>query len=500
MQHSFNIAESGTVAENMGSEGHAWLSERVIHYPEQEMHADVCIVGAGVAGTALAWCLAGKGLNVVLIERDYSEPDKFIGELLQPGGAEVLRTIGMEDVLEGIDAQVVNGYALFNQADDFGVSYPKLHGAVMTGRGFRYGKFIMNLRKKVATETEVQLVRGSALGLLESSRRGVSEGVTYKSADGAECIVRAPLNVLCDGAFSRFRKNLAESQSQTKGFMVGLLLRGCDLPYKGHGHVFLTSESPCLAYPVSSDEVRVLIDFPGSRSPKTSGKLEPRLDELRQLLPEGMKEAFDESARDPKVKAMPTQLLAARPAHGSGVLLIGDALNMRHPLTGGGMTVALSDVALINSLLTPEDLQEPNSLRNVVAAFYHLRHKSDASINILADALYDVMKYPDLKDACFEYLSQGPGYTAGPITILSAVSRNTNLLLTKFTEVALYAARAKMKPFRGLSSIGESYRIMRQAAHIVRPLVMNERPSPVIKLLSLLSYIVFPGSAKSRPQ
>jgi squalene monooxygenase len=27
-----------------------------------------------------------------------------------------------------------------------------------------------------------------------------------------------------------------------------------------------------------------------------------------------------------------------------GVLVIGDALNMRHPLTGGGMTVSLRDV------------------------------------------------------------------------------------------------------------------------------------------------------------
>lgn len=34
-----------------------------------------------------------------------------------------------------------------------------------------------------------------------------------------------------------------------------------------------------------------------------------------------------------------------------GVLLAGDALNMRHPLTGGGMSVALNDVVILTELL-----------------------------------------------------------------------------------------------------------------------------------------------------
>lgn len=35
----------------------------------------------------------------------------------------------------------------------------------------------------------------------------------------------------------------------------------------------------------------------------------------------------------------------------AGVLLLGDAYNMRHPLTGGGMSVALNDVGIWRSLL-----------------------------------------------------------------------------------------------------------------------------------------------------
>ena len=37
----------------------------------------------------------------------------------------------------------------------------------------------------------------------------------------------------------------------------------------------------------------------------------------------------------------------------TGALLLGDSFNMRHPLTGGGMTVALSDCKLLCDLLQP---------------------------------------------------------------------------------------------------------------------------------------------------
>jgi len=45
-----------------------------------------------------------------------------------------------------------------------------------------------------------------------------------------------------------------------------------------------------------------------------------------------------------KLKGKPTHLLASRPILREGAVLLGDALNMRHPTTGSGMTVALTDV------------------------------------------------------------------------------------------------------------------------------------------------------------
>lgn len=56
---------------------------------------------------------------------------------------------------------------------------------------------------------------------------------------------------------------------------VGLVLENCQLPYPNHGHVILADPSPLLFYPISSTEVRCLVDVPGQRVPSiANGEME----------------------------------------------------------------------------------------------------------------------------------------------------------------------------------------------------------------------------------
>lgn len=57
---------------------------------------DVIIVGAGVLGSAMAAVLGRDGRRVTVIERDLREPDRIVGELLQPGGYRALKELGLE--------------------------------------------------------------------------------------------------------------------------------------------------------------------------------------------------------------------------------------------------------------------------------------------------------------------------------------------------------------------------------------------------------------------
>lgn len=55
---------------------------------------------------------------------------------------------------------------------------------------------------------------------------------------------------------------------------VGLVLENCRLPFENHGHVVLADPSPILFYPISSHEIRCLVDVPGQSVPSiTNGEL-----------------------------------------------------------------------------------------------------------------------------------------------------------------------------------------------------------------------------------
>lgn len=70
--------------------------------------------------------------------------------------------------------------------------------------------------------------------------------------------------------------------------------------------------------------------------------------------------------------------MPASPYPTPGALLMGDAFNMRHPLTGGGMTVALSDIVLLRDLLRPlYDLNDASVLCKYLESFYTLRKVSE---------------------------------------------------------------------------------------------------------------------------
>ncbi|GMP80680.1 hypothetical protein CsSME_00035692 [Camellia sinensis var. sinensis] len=170
---------------------------------------DVIIVGAGVAGAALAHTLGKDGRRVHVIERDLSQPDRIVGELLQPGGYLKLIELGLEDCVEQIDAQRVFGYALFKDGRNTRLSYPleKFHSDV-SGRSFHNGRFIQRMREKAATLPNVRLEQGTVTSLLEE--RGTIRGVQYKNKNGEELAAYAPLTIVCDGCFSNLRRSLCK--------------------------------------------------------------------------------------------------------------------------------------------------------------------------------------------------------------------------------------------------------------------------------------------------
>ena len=64
--------------------------------------AEVVIVGAGVVGCAAAVAFGNQGRSVILLEKSLKEPDRIVGELLQPGGVNALEKLGMRGGLTAL--------------------------------------------------------------------------------------------------------------------------------------------------------------------------------------------------------------------------------------------------------------------------------------------------------------------------------------------------------------------------------------------------------------
>ena len=48
---------------------------------------------------------------------------------------------------------------------------------------------------------------------------------------------------------------------------VGLVLENCELPFANYGHVIIADPTPIVFYPISSTELRCLVDVPGQKVP-----------------------------------------------------------------------------------------------------------------------------------------------------------------------------------------------------------------------------------------
>ena len=437
---------------------------------------DICIVGAGVGGSAMCSYLSKiTEYKIAIIEQDWNKPDQIIGELLQPSGVSKLREMGLGEVFENIDAQKINGYAMFLNQESFNLPYTNKEESKVNGFGFRYGKFIQALRSSFSEARNITRIKGKVTDLITNDK-GKVLGVQYSDPEtkNNHKDIKAKLTIVCQGSTSRLRSVLSSSEPKINGFMLGLILEDCDLPYQNHGHVIMANPGPVLTYPVGAGKIRVLIDFPKSLKIKKNEEIAIFLnDVIGPQMPEVLRESFYKSVSAGNFKTRPTVTLSAKPNINKGAILLGDTLNMRHPVTGAGMTVAFSDVKILgNQILKLESLDNEQKTEKALKHFYKIRKKENATLNILAFALYQIFLHPALRNACFNYLKKGGNFSLEPMSILSGISRSYNLLLKHFFAVSWLGVSDTFKS----GSLRQAFIVLKDTMKIITPLVFTELP------------------------
>ena len=436
---------------------------------------DICIVGAGMAGATIAAYLAPKGIKIAMIDRDYTQKERIVGELLQPGAVETLKKMKLEHLLEGFDSQPIYGYALFQHDKKFTIAYNKNSDTQFHGTGLHNGRFLQKIREDALKSGNITQFHGTVSDLIEDENKVIT-GVQYREKQTRDIIsISAKLTIMSDGFFSSFRKDLSNNKETVTSFFIGLVLKNCLLPYPSHGHVFLSAPTPFICYPISSTETRLLIDFPGTKAPKKEEIKEYITEKILPFIPDEFLECVKTSIATNDFKVMPNHYMPAKPVLREGAVLLGDALNMRHPITGGGLTAVFNDVQLLgNHLLDMPNFDDPKLLRTKIAAYYTDRFHANTNVNIMANALYGVMSNAELKVAVFEYLAKGGDSSNGPISLLSGLNRNPIVLIKHFVYVALLCIIHIIKGNGTGGGITKALGVVKDTFCIIWPLVYNE--------------------------
>ncbi|KAI4282063.1 MAG: hypothetical protein L6R38_003212 [Xanthoria sp. 2 TBL-2021] len=475
--------------------------------------SDVVIVGAGILGTSLAVTLARQNRSVILLEKSLKEPDRIVGELLQPGGVQALKKLGLRDCLDDIDAIRVKGYEVIYYGKEVEIPYPlnaagdhddregggfdgekrdsltKDTGVKRPeGRSFHHGRFIRQLRAAAMKEENISLIESTVTGTIKDGWTGQVLGVEAETKDGRKDVYFGQLTVLADGYASRFRKEFIAHAPVSKSKFYGLELIDADLPRRMHGHVVLGEGAPVLLYQIGTRETRALVDVPeGTPSASTAnGGVKGHLrNVVLPSLPKCVQSSFERALDDGKLRSMPNSWLPPSTQQVPGMILLGDAMNMRHPLTGGGMTVAFNDVVMLRDLLSPEkvpDLGDTARVRKQMRRFHWRRKNLTSVINILAQALYSLFAANDpqlkaLQLGCFRYFQQGGQCVDGPVGLLAGIIRQPFVLFYHFFAVALLAIWLVIRqspiyrlPLTLLSTIG----IFWKACVVIFPFIFSE--------------------------
>lgn len=156
--------------------GHAAAGKNRLDNDHHE--SDVVIIGAGILGCALAVALGQQGRRVTLLESSLKEPDRIVGELLQPGGVQALEKLGLRDCLDGIDAIPVKGYYVSYLKEPVILDYPNTTSSDPAPQGwsFHHGRFVMKLRAAALACHKVTVVETKATSLVTFNTYGPGAG------------------------------------------------------------------------------------------------------------------------------------------------------------------------------------------------------------------------------------------------------------------------------------------------------------------------------------
>jgi menaquinone-9 beta-reductase len=363
---------------------------------------DVLIVGGGPAGASLAILLARAGLRVELLDRARFPRDKVCGEGLMPAGVAALARCGVAAA-----GHPFRGVRYHCGGVSVAGPFPDHGGTPALGLGVRRYHLDHALWQAAAATPGVQAFAGVDVRevIIEAGR---AAGVRTTAGDRP-----ATLIVAADGVHSRIRKQLGldrPARQSRAGLRRHFQLAAGQTPpewvdvYLGHGsEVYVT--------PVGPSEVQVaLLSSHGIRKDQYARIVtsHPRLASL-----------LDGAAPSSELAGMHPLSGSARQGFAPGCVLVGDAAGFIDPVTGGGITQALTSSELLAHTLAANFPPSPATLE----AFERKRHYLLADYRRLTSLVLGMAGRPFLTASMVRLMRLWPALFSHAIGVSGGIRR-----------------------------------------------------------------------------
>lgn len=320
----------------------------------------VLVIGAGIAGLALARALALRGAEVTVLEQAPEITEVGAGLQISPNGTAVLRALGLEAAVRATEPPQARRVVLHNRRD-------RMVAAVDLSDLRRPDDYLLvhraDLIEALASGARQAGARLRLLQKVASCSVGAHPSVTTEQGG----VFRADLIVGADGVHSRIAAML---NGHDVPRFTGQVAWRATVPGEGGTdvEVFMGPGRHLVTYPLRGGTLRNLV------------AVEERRDWVPESWsheddPKNLRHAF--ATMGPRVQALTSSVKkvhlwglfrhpVARQWSGENVVILGDAAHPTLPFLGQGANMGLEDAWTLSRLLA-EDIPRPHALRRFQA-------------------------------------------------------------------------------------------------------------------------------------
>ena len=320
--------------------------------------ADVIVVGGGPAGSALAWALARRGIDTVLLERARFPREKVCGDFVDPRGLAILRAMGCLARLEQSSPLPITRtstfvdwerqysgpipfYGLSDRLPAHGYTFPRheldavmLEGAAAAGAS-------------VHEQTAVSEVNAGSSGVEVLAQRG-SRSVRYGAhliagADGVNSVVAHSqgLSVNDSRRTAVARRAYAVVEGQSRDHAEAELFYD-ESTFPGYGWMF----------PAADGRVNLGVGLVSEARRRFGVHLPSLFTSFVERLRRHHPRCAEIELTSKPIGGIVKMYGAAGRNHFDGGVLIGDAGSFVDPMTGEGITPGMESALLAAPVLT----------------------------------------------------------------------------------------------------------------------------------------------------